>query len=31
MIGYVIVENELKNNRGEYGKKQLLAFKKFNK
>ncbi|MEF2616526.1 PDDEXK nuclease domain-containing protein [Faecalibacillus faecis] len=27
-IGRVIVENELKNNRGEYGKKQLLAISK---
>lgn len=27
-IGHVIVENELKNNRGEYGKKQLLAISK---
>ena len=28
MIGYVIVENELKNNSGEFGKKQLLAISK---
>jgi len=27
-IGRVIVEDELKNNRGEYGKKQLLAISK---
>ena len=28
IIGRVIVEDELKNNRGEYGKKQLLAISK---
>ena len=27
-IGRVIVKDELKNNRGEYGKKQLLAISK---